>query len=337
MTQTKAVSPYEFIFRTSADGLITTDAHGLIAQVNPAAAAMINVRVDDVKNRAPEIAFRKYPALVNLFTRSGEHTLEVRLQRRRLAIGIAADITGGGRIVLLQDVTEKRELDSRRDALVSTMSHDLSNPMSALGGFADLVARFGTLNDQQQHFLTRIRQTTSKIQDVIGTLVDLAWIEAGMPLAHVPIDLSKLIRRVVAEMGELAFARQMIIVISVQDPMPTIMGDPQWMRLVLYNLLHNAIIYSASEQTIAIHAWGDPHEVYCSVADRGIGIDDEELESVFERLYRSRSEHVRDIPGGGLGLTITRTIVRRHGGDIWVTSNLGQGSTFTFTLPAVSL
>jgi two-component system sensor histidine kinase VicK len=113
------------------------------------------------------------------------------------------------------------------------------------------------------------------------------------------------------------------------------MGDRQRLKLVIHHLLHNAIVYSPPDQTIAIHAWGDEHEVYCSVADRGIGIADDELELIFDRMYRSRDEHVREIPGGGLGLTIARTVIERHGGDIWATSNYGEGSTFTFVLPAV--
>jgi signal transduction histidine kinase len=114
------------------------------------------------------------------------------------------------------------------------------------------------------------------------------------------------------------------------------MGDPDRIQIAVHNLLHNAISYSQPEQTVAIHAWSDTHEAYCSVADQGIGISDDELELIFDRLYRSRDERVQAIPGGGLGLTIARTIIKRHGGDIWASSNLGEGSTFTFVLPTVS-
>lgn len=85
-----------------------------------------------------------------------------------------------------------------------------------------------------------------------------------------------------------------------------------------------------------IHAWVDGDEVFCSVADRGIGIADDELELVFDRLYRSRDLRVEAIAGGGLGLTMVRTIVQRHGGTIWAASNLDEGSTFTFVLPAAT-
>src|SRR5690606_8346033 len=131
-------------------------------------------------------------------------------------------------------------------------------------------------------------------------------------------------------------SRRMTIAISIQSPMPSIMGDPDRIQIAIHNILHNAIIYSHPEQTVAVHAWSDTHEAYCSVADQGIGIADDELELIFDRLYRSRDEQVQAIPGGGLGLTIARTIIMRHGGDMWASSNLGEGSTFTFVLPTVS-
>lgn len=326
---------YEFLFRSTLDGILIADQKQLIQQINPAAAAMLAVTVDEVIGQPPEQIFRHNLALVNLFSRSGDQMLNVRLPKRRIALGVATTLPGGSRMVLLQDVTEKQELESRREALVSTIAHDLRNPISALTGFADLIDKFGNLNPQQTKFLTRIRQTSSKLYDVVGSLVDLAWIEAGMPLGHRPMELAEIITRTVGELSSLAMERRMSIAVSVQDPMPVVMGDPERMKTVIYNLLHNALIYSEPEQAVAIHAWGDEHEAYVSVADRGIGIADDELELIFDRLYRSRDERVRVISGGGLGLTVAKTIITRLGGAIWASSNLGAGSTFTFVLPAV--
>ena len=115
------------------------------------------------------------------------------------------------------------------------------------------------------------------------------------------------------------------------------MGDPVRLQLVIHNILHNAIIYSKPEGNIVIHGWGDENEIYCSIADRGIGIADTELEMIFDRMYRSRDERVTDIHGGGIGLTVAKTIIKRHGGDLWASSNFDEGSTFTFVLPAVEL
>jgi signal transduction histidine kinase len=328
---------YDYVFRSTSDGIIVTDAEGLIRGINPMGAGMLGVTLEEIEGKNPKTVFQQNPALVNLFTREGEQTLNVRLPRRRLAMGIASTLESGERLVLLQDITEKHDLDSRRESLIKAISHDLHNPISAITGFADLVKKSGALNKNQTKFLTRIRQTSSKLYDVVGSLVDLAWIEAGMPLEHRPIQLRDVINDAVHQASPVAQESQVVIVVSVQNPMPMVMGDPARLQQVIYNMLHNAIMYSSAEQTVAIHGWGDSNEVYCSVADRGIGISDDELELVFDRMFRSSVESVRNMPGGGLGLTTAKTIINRFGGDIWAASNLGEGSTFTFVLPTVEL
>ncbi|MCB9453410.1 MAG: PAS domain-containing protein [Anaerolineaceae bacterium] len=326
---------YDFIFRSTSDGILLTNPEGVIEQMNPAGAAMLSIPVEEIIGRTPEQCLRHNPALLNLFARPGGQTLDIRLPKRRLAVGVATTLASGERMVILHDVTEKQDLDSRRVALAHTIAHDLRNPIAAIGGYADLVGKFGGLNEQQDKFLGRIRQTTAKLHEVVESLVDLAWIEAGMPLAHRPIEMGAVINKAVHQLTALAVAHKITIAISLQDPLPPLMGDPERMELAIYQILHNAIMYSHPEQTIAIHAWGDLNECYCSVADRGIGIADEEIPLIFDRMYRSKDERVRDIPGGGLGLTMARTIISRHGGDIWAASNLDVGSTFTFVLPAV--
>lgn len=328
---------YEFLYRTTSDGVLILDETQRIIHLNPAAAAMLGVTLEDALNRYAPDYFRKNQALVQLVLKPGEQKSEVKLAHKRLAQGIAETMSTGERIVLLQDVTEKRALDDRREALAKAIAHDLRNPIAALTGFADLVQRVGALNEGQQKFLTRIRQTSSKLHDMIVSLVDLAWIEAGMPLAHVPIRLDELIDQTVRELSVYAQRKQLGIAVSVQKPLPIVMGDPERLKLVVYHLLHNALIYSLTEQNIVIHAWGDDHELFCSVADRGIGIAPHELDLVFDRMYRARDERVLMIAGGGLGLTVARTIIRRHGGEIRASSILNEGSTFMFSLPTVQL
>ncbi len=338
MTHTPAphISLNEFIFLSTSDGIITASPLGIIEKINPAGAAILGIIPEDVLGKSTKLAFEANPALTTLFTRTGDYSLDIRLPRRRLAVGIASTLTDNTRIVILHDVTERRDLDSRREALIRSINHDLRNPITGIAGFADLVAKFGDLNDQQSKFITRIKQTSSKLNDVIGTLVDLAWIEAGMPMVYQPIQLRDIINKAVNRLVSIAQERRIIIAVSVQNPMPIIMGDPERLEQAVYSLLHNAIIYSHPEQPVAIHGWGDDNKVHCSVADRGIGIPDDELVMVFDRMFRSRSEVVRNMPGGGLGLTLARTIIRRHGGDIGVNSHFGEGSTFTITIPTVA-
>jgi signal transduction histidine kinase len=326
----------EFVFLHSSNGILIANASGEIEQVNPAAAALLDVAVDLLTGTAAQTAFAANPALLSLFTKPGEQVTDVRLPQRRLAAGIANTLGDGRRIVLLQDVTEQRELDSRREAFIMTMAHDLRNPIAALIGYADLIDTVGDLNKDQHHFLSRIRDTSAKLHGLAGELVDLAWIEAGMPLKHTPIDLKQPLQSVIEELTPMAQEKQITIFVSVQDPLPEIMGDVERIQLVIRKLLQNAILYSNNEQIVAIHAWSDQQEVFCSLADQGIGIAEDELEMVFDRLYRSPDDRVQSLPGGGLGLTIARRIINRHGGEIWVVSSLDKGSTFTFRLPAVN-
>jgi signal transduction histidine kinase len=324
---------YDYLFRTTSDGLIGLDAEGQIVRINPAGAAMLRVTPEACLGLLPAAAFKGNRVLINLLTLHDDVTYDVRLPERRLAVGFGKTLPDGGRMVVLQDVTERRDLESRREALARTIAHDLRNPITAIEGFAELVEKYGDVSDPQARFLKRIRQTSQKLYDLIGTLVDLAWIEAGLPLEHVPVQLSGLIDRVVVELAPFARVRQVTIAISRQDPMPIVVGDPARLQLVIYHLLHNAILYSGPELSVAIHCWQDAEQAFCSVADQGIGIVPSELEQIFDRMYRSSDEHVRALPGGGLGLTIARTIIDRHGGHIWAESTYGHGSTFTFALP----
>lgn len=328
---------FEYVFRTTSDGILIANAERVFTQVNPAAIAMFGLTAEKVIGKTPFEVFSQNPAMMNLFTREGEQTLDVRLPRRRLAVGVGATLPSNDRMVILTDVTEKRDLESRRESLVKAMTHDLRNPITAISGFADLVSKFGDLNEQQLRFLNRVRQTATKLHDVIEMMIELAWIEAGMPLEHSPVKLPEVIHHAISHCQGFAQVKQIIIATSIQNPMPTVMGDAERLQMVVQNLLHNAILYSHPEQTIVIHAWETDEDVYCSVADRGIGVADDELDLIFDRMYRSRDERVRDLPGGGLGLTMAKTIITRHGGDLWASSNLNAGSTFTFYLPTVRL
>jgi signal transduction histidine kinase len=329
---------YEYILRTTADGVIIL-ADGIIQHVNPAAAAMLAMTTETCIGAYPRdvATFRDNPALLRLVTGSGEQRLDVHLPRKRIAQGLADTLDTGERIVLLQDVTEKRSIEDRREMLSKAIAHDLRNPISAIAGFADLIQRFGSLNANQTKYYKRIKETTSKLHELVKSLVDLAWIEAGMPLEHLPIRIHDLIQRAVRDLSDLASKRNIGILVSVQTPLPIVMGDPDRLYMVIHALLHNAIIYSPPESNVAIHAWGDTHELSCSVGDRGFGILDSEIDLIFDRMYRSRDERVREVAGGGLGLTLAKTIVTRHGGDLWVNSIFDEGSTFMFVLPVVDL
>jgi signal transduction histidine kinase len=321
------------LFALTADGVLIADAHGRLTQINPAACALLAVAPNDVIGRAATAVFSTYPALINLFVREGEQVLDVRVPRRRLAHGVARTLPDGSRLVLLHDVTEQREVETRREALLSALAHDLRNPVSAMIGFIDLASKTSVLDEQQAYFLDRARQTGTKLYETLDVLLDIAWIEAGMPIAHAPVQLDALVQAAIALLAGEAQARGIGIAVSMQSPMPPVVGDETRLRQMIAVILRNAIHYSEPERLVAVHAWSDTQDVYCAIADQGYGIADEELERVFDRFYRGNDERIRAWAGGGLGLTFARRVVARHGGVIWASSNAGKGSTFTFMLP----
>ncbi len=329
---------FDFIFRRSAEGMLFLDAAGNFSMVNPAAAAMFNTTPADIIGHSPAEAFPRNPILVRLL-RLGEPspmTLDVPLPRDRVAQGTAENLDDrSGRVAVLHDVTELRNIESRRGELIRTVAHDLRNPLNALGGYADLIGKFGVINERQDRFLTRIRQTSSKLIEVSSSLVNLAWFEAGMPMDYLPFDMSALVRAVVHEKEGLAQSKQTRLVIAVQDAMPRIMGHPSAIQQAIAHLVDNAIQYSDEHSNVVIHCWEQRNEVFCSVADRGIGIAPDDIELIWDRLWRS--PRVQHIPGGGVGLTYTKMVIERHGGHIWVESQLDKGTVFTFSLPFVEL
>jgi signal transduction histidine kinase len=303
-----------------------------LIRFNPAAAAMLRIVPSEALGQHTAVLFKQRPDLIRLFNQPGEQQSEVILPNKRIATGVGAD-RPGGRIVLLHDITERADLDSRREALIRSVAHDLRNPLNALSGYADLVSKFGELNAEQTKFLDRIQQTVKKLYDLSDTLVDLAWIEAGMALEHKPVALAHLIYEAVQELEYEARQRHITIVLSTQDPIPTVIGDPRRLRQAIYCLLENAVRYSLADGNIAIHAWQDGPVVYVSVGDQGIGISQADQELIWDRMWRSADERVRQIPGGGIGLTFARAIIQRHGGNIWAESELDLGTTVTFMLP----
>lgn len=321
-----------FLFQTAAEGILLTDSDGYLRRLNPAAAAMLEL-TPNARDQHSLTLFKRQPELIRLLNAKGEQQAEVNLPHHRVATGVGVDRVDGGRIVLLHDITERHAIDSRRESLIRAVAHDFRNPLNGLLGYADLVAVYGPLNADQSKFLLRIRQTAQKLYDLAETLVDLAWVEAGMALEHKPIEIGGLIKDCVDDLVAEASQHDVTLVISLQHPIPTVIGDPRRIKQTVLYLLQNAIRYSYPDSNVAIHAWQDGPRVFCSVGDQGLGISEEDQHHIWDRLWRSSDERVRAIPGGGIGLTFARAIIERHGGQISIESELDKGTTVTFVLP----
>ncbi len=235
--------------------------------------------------------------------------------------------------------TKLQELDQLKSAFVSIVSHELRTPMTSIKGLVEnmLDGLAGELTNRQTFYLRRVRANVDRLTRMILELLDLSRIEAGrMELTPVSLSLSDVISEVTENLQDMAKEHGLTITVAQPQPVSPIQGDPDKISQVFTNLLHNAIKFTPPNGTIQISlADKEDQWVEVCVADTGCGIPQDELDTIFERFYRSPSGP-HESKGAGLGLPITKSLVELHGGKIVVGSTRGKGSKFIITFPITS-
>ncbi|HET8847009.1 MAG TPA: ATP-binding protein, partial [Ktedonobacteraceae bacterium] len=271
-----------------------------------------------------------------------EHTFPT-LGRRSMLLN-AQRIENVPRILLaIEDMTERKhverereQLHAQREEFLAIASHELKTPVTSLKGYTQvLLSRFLKAGDARSAaLLTKMDGQLDKLIHLIRELLDVTQIEAGQLAWPVePFDLEALVREIVEEMGHTTERHQM----HIEGALSTLVsGDRERTGQVLTNLLSNAIKYSPQAETIQVALAEDTESATISVQDFGIGIASEKLAHVFERFFRVSDLEHETFPGLGLGLFISAQIIKRSGGRMWVESQPGAGSTFSFTVPFVS-
>lgn len=238
-----------------------------------------------------------------------------------------------GAVVIFRDITTQHELMEQREDILRTVSHDLRNPLSAIQGQAQLLQRAlqrREANERELQSIAAIIAGGRRMNAMIQDLVDAARMDsAQLRLEVQPVDLHAYLPELLRHLAPTMDTRR--IRLQVPEHLPPALADPNRLERILTNLLSNALKYSApdTEVTVAVERRGG--ELITSVADRGRGIAPEDLPTLFDR-YRRRPATVEQ-EGLGLGLYIARRMVEAHGGHIWVESEVGRGSTFSFSLP----
>ncbi len=239
-----------------------------------------------------------------------------------------------GAVVVLHDVTELRRLERVRQDFVANVSHEFKTPLTAIQGFAETLLS-GALEDPRNNrrFLEIIRDHATRLASLTDDLLKLARIEAGkLEVEFVPVNILELVEQCAETALLKASRKQIAFETDVPSALPAIRGDAGLLREVLQNLLDNAIQYTAQAGRIRVSVAVNGREAVIAVSDTGVGIPLADQERIFERFYRVDAARSREAGGTGLGLSIAKHIVEAHGGRLWVESEIGRGSKFSFSV-----
>jgi two-component system phosphate regulon sensor histidine kinase PhoR len=246
-----------------------------------------------------------------------------------------------GFLVILQDLTQVRFLQTVRRDFISNISHELRTPLASLRAIVETL-QDGALEEPElaARFLDRADGEIDTMTQMVEELLELARIESGeVPLQMTETGIVDLVQVPYERIQSQADRRGIILSRDIPDDLPHVLADAERMYRVVSNLLHNAIKFTDAGGTVRIAAYAEgerPADVTILVHDNGIGIADDDIGRIFERFYKSDRARTRGVGGTGLGLAIARHLVEAHGGRIWVNSKEGKGTTFYFTIPTVS-
>jgi signal transduction histidine kinase len=265
---------------------------------------------------------------------TGEFAPEVIELLRTFATQSALAIQNARLFLEIEDKSRQLEVASQhKSEFLANMSHELRTPLNAIIGFAEVLTErmFGELNEKQDEYLRDIYASGQHLLSLINDILDLSKIEAGrMDLEPTDFDLPAAIDNALTLVRERAGRRGITLGREIDERVGTIRGDERKVKQVLLNLLSNAFKFTPEGGRIDVRAAVSDGMVEVSVADTGVGIAPEDQEAVFEE-FRQVGTADKKVEGTGLGLALSRKFIELHGGRIWVKSQVGHGSTFTFT------
>ncbi|MCB9139864.1 MAG: HAMP domain-containing protein [Caldilineaceae bacterium] len=328
------------VMHVMADGVLILTRKGKVRMINPAAAALLHTNESTAEGRSFIQVVRDH-RIAEVWQRCQERgeqevaALELGPDRF-LRIIVTPFLRGADRgyVVILQDLTRMRRLQTVRQDFVSNVSHELRTPLASLRALADTL-RDGALDDPPAaiRFLDRMDVEVDSLTQLVEELFELVRIESG----QVPLHLRRASVGSVAGGGAerlraQADRKELKLTVAISEGLPDILVDPDRVQQVITNLVHNAVKFTPPKGSISVSAQRHTDEfIVVSVSDTGIGIPPDDLPRIFERFYKI--DRARTSGGTGLGLAIAKHIVQSHGGAIWAESMPERGSIFYLTLP----
>jgi two-component system NtrC family sensor kinase len=322
----------ETILTQTESGVIVLDPENRVVLINRAARLIYKVEGDGLGRSLAEVV--EDPRLLALARIGGDGPRREELESPdgRVFSAQRTLIPDVGQAIVMHDISHLKDLDRIKSEFVTTVSHDLRSPLTAILGYVELIERAGSVNDQQREFIRRVRLSVDHMTRLVADLLDLGRIEAGLDASLEVTPISVLARYALDGLRSAAEVKQQKVETVLPDDLPMVRGDPYRLRQMIGNLVDNAIKYTPAGGQIVVAAVVEGDQVILRVSDSGPGIPAADQPYIFDRFFRA--SNVPDDTGGtGLGLAIVKSIVDTHQGRIWVDSELGRGTIFTVVLP----
>ncbi|MFT3890397.1 MAG: ATP-binding protein [Anaerolineales bacterium] len=331
----------EAILDSTPDPVLVTDASDRLILANPAAVYVFNVviRRGERSDLERTIQIKELNELLTASS-SERRSAEIRMPDGKTYLAMASPMSADGktvgRVCILRDVTQLKEIDTLKSDFVSTVSHDLRSPLTLMRGYATMLEMAGTLNDQQKNYVKMIVQGVDNMAKLVNNLLDLGRIDFGVGLQLENIPVLDIIERVTGALQLQAKQKSILLGVEIPKNLPhAIEADQALLHQALYNLVENALKYTPDGGEVTIDLQADDSCLTFAVKDSGIGIPATDLPRLFEKFYRGTNREALAKRGTGLGLAIVKSIAERHRGKVWVESELGKGSTFHLQVPLV--
>jgi two-component system phosphate regulon sensor histidine kinase PhoR len=326
-----------------ADGVLLVDEAGIVRLWNPAAEAITELPRDAVVGRPLEEAIPGWSAVADsLAATSGRTsssgratTVPVDVGGREVWLSIRAVGFAEGTVYAFRDLTEDRRLEQLKADFIATVSHELRTPLAAVHGAAKTLQREDVLvgGEAFRLLLNVISQQSERLAEMIDDILLASRVDSPeLPVATEHVDVAELAAEVLAAMRVHADPQLSLELVAPGSP-PPVAADRDKLRQVLTNLVGNAVKYSPGGGRIEIDLKAQDGQLAIAVRDQGLGIATGDQSLIFEKFYRADANMSRGVSGSGLGLYISRELVRRMGGTISVESKLGEGSAFVVILP----
>ena len=327
------------------DGLLMFDAESKVSLINPRAETFFNVKGRDIIGR-PILELSTFPTIEPIVRLVREETKGV--FRKEVQVGkdsvlemstvpIMREKERLGTLIILHDITREKIIERMKTEFVSLAAHQLRTPLSAIKWTLKMLldGDLGAITNEQKDFIGKTYQSNERMIHLINDLLDVARIEEGRYIYKPTItNLETIVQYVTNSYQEETERKKLNLkFLKPKTKLPQVSVDVEKIKLVIQNLLDNAIRYTPSGGQVTISLKSGIKEIELAVADSGVGIPQGQKTRVFTKFFRAPNVMRMDTEGSGLGLYITKNIIEAHGGKIWFKSEEGKGTTFYFTLP----